>query len=155
MIVRGAIGHWLAADVALNGFAHFSHQREGVFGAAQAIYAHDVRTGVRESFRDIGGFFAVGRYVFIFEADGDHHGQFCALGSLDGKQSFAEKRKRFTDNEINALGDLYVELLVESLAHAVSRGFIVRLVHPGEAEISGDEAAVFCCFLCDADCGTV
>jgi len=61
MIVRGAIGHRLAADVALTACAFQPSAAECARGCGRAIDAYDSAPGVRESFRDIGSFFAVGR----------------------------------------------------------------------------------------------
>ena len=59
-------------------------------------------------------------------------------------------RTRDILSSVDALGDLYIELFVESLADAIGRGFVVRCVHPSEADISSDQAAIACRLSCYA-----
>ena len=155
MIVRGAIGHRLAADVTLHSAAHFFHKRQRVLGAAQAIDAHHVRAGIGEFTRGLRGGAAVCGDVFIFEADRNHHWEPSGFSALDGEQRFSNVRKGFAYDEVHALGDLYVELLVEGAPHFVWRRRIAGFVHPGEAEISGDEAAIAGGLARDANGGAI
>ena len=124
-------------------------------GGRKAIHAYDVGACVKQGLGGVGGGLAFGGFIFVFEANGDHHGQAGFLGALDGDESFAQPGKSFADDEVDALFNLHRELLVERLANLVRGGRAVGLVHPCETEIARDQTLVAGDFTGDSDGGAV
>ena len=73
----------------------------------QAVHADDVGASVEQRFRGIGGAFALGGFILVFEADRDHRGQASLLGALHGDQRFTQPGKSFADNEVHPFVDLH------------------------------------------------
>ena len=103
----------------------------------------------------LGGVHAFGGFVFILEADRDHHRQPGFPPALHRQQRLADPRKSFPDDEIHACVDLNGELLIKSPAHAIRRRRASRLVHPREAQIARHQALVARHLSRDADRGAI
>jgi hypothetical protein len=152
---RRAVGHRLGGKVGGDGSAHLLEERQHEVGAAQAVDAHDVRSRVHEGARRVRRCLSVGGPRLLLEGDRDHRGQPRLLRALDGEEGLSEPGESLADHEVDALLDLHRELLVERGADLVAGRRAVRLVHPGEADVAGDEAAVSGDLAGNADRGPV
>ena len=118
---------------------------------AKTVHPHDIRPSVQQRLGGGGGVCAFCGFVFVFETDRDHHRQPSFLGALHAEERFAEPRKRLSNDEINTLVALHLELFVERLTDAVGRLRAVWFVHPGKTQIARDQTLLARYFFCDAD----
>jgi len=138
---RGTVSGRLRGDVGADRLAHLADERESVFRIAEAIDADDVGARVGQAASGFAGSVALGSAVGVFEAERDHGGKLRGADAFYGEKSFAGPGKGFADNEIDAFAGHDGKLFVEEAADTIRRGVVLGVIHPGEREIAGDEAA--------------